>query len=112
MTEHANPWYAARLLFASDVPGENALYEERIIVLRCERGEDAARKKARKLAKVETHSYQNIDGETVSWTFTEVLDVVQLDIQSVGDGTEVYHHFLTAEEVDQVRDSLKTGSLA
>jgi hypothetical protein len=92
-------------------PEPDPLFEDRLVVLYAEGGEDAAMKKAKKIGKSEAHSFKNIDGETVSWVFREVLDLIQLDTHSIEDGTEVYHHFLTAAEVDQVRQSLKAGSL-
>jgi hypothetical protein len=104
-------WFAARLLFVSQIEGEETLFEETMVLLRAQT-EAAAIKRAIKLGEAETHSYQNGDNETVSWVFSQVLDLIQLDTPSIEDGTEVYHHFLTAAEVDQVRESLKAGSLA
>jgi len=104
-------WFATRLLFMSQIGDEEALFEETVVLLRAQ-SESAAQKKALKLGEAEAHSYQNVDGETVHWVFKEVLDLIQLDTASIEDGTEVYHHFLTAAEVDQVRESLKAGSLA
>ncbi len=104
-------WFAARLLFVSQIEGEETLYEESVVLLRAQT-EAAALKKASKLGEAEAHSYQNGDEETVNWVFNDVLDLIQLDALTIEDGTEVYHHFLTAIEVEQVRESLKAGSLA
>ena len=106
------PWFAARLLFEARVEDEGpALLEERIVVLHAVQGATAAERKAKKLGKAASDSYQNGAGDTVGWQFREVLEVVQLNDAIIEDGTEVYHHYLTAEEAEIVRQSLKSGSL-
>ena len=104
-------WFAARLLHMSQIEGEETLFEESVVLLRSQ-NEAEAMKKAVKLGDSQAHSYENVEGESVNWVFKEVLDLIQLDTVSIEDGTEVYHHSLTAAEVDQVRESLKAGSLA
>jgi hypothetical protein len=107
-------WFAARLLFEASQSVENShstLFEERVVLVRSEAGVDEATRKARKLGLSSSEEYQNQDGETVTWTFKEILDLVQLDEAEIEDGSEVYHHFLKPAEVDQVRESLRPGSL-
>jgi hypothetical protein len=104
-------WFAARLLFESKLSAESGdLFEERLVLVRSGSAEDA-RKKAVKIGASSGEEYQNIDGETVSWTFTEILDLVELIDATIGDGSEVYHHFLNANEVEAIRHSLNSGSL-
>ena len=104
------PWFAARLLYEACIEDEGpSLFEERIVVLRSNNGVEAAEKKAQKLGKAASDEYQNGAGESVAWRFKEVLEVVQLNQSSIEDGTEVYHHYLNADEVENMRQSLKSG---
>jgi hypothetical protein len=107
------PWFAARILFEARVEGEesSSLYEDRIVLVRADSGIDAAWKKAVKLGQSAADQYENEAGEKVAWVFKEVLDVVQLNEMDVGEGSEVYHHYLSSEEVERVRASLRPGSL-
>ena len=106
-------WFAARLLFESRVDDAHtdSLYEERIILVRAGSGTNVARKKAEKVGAASSHRYENQTGADVAWLFKEVLDLVQLNDANIGEGTEVYHQYLSAEEVEHVRQSLKSGSL-
>ena len=106
-------WFAARLLFESTSAADQTplLYEERIIVLQGAATAKDAEKKARKLGSSSEVEYESVSGESVSWKFKEVLDLVELDEAEIRDGSEVYHQFLTADEVTRVRESLKAGSL-
>ena len=103
-------WFAASLLFErtfNNGPVAPALYEETIILVRAQ-GDDetTALKKAMKLGKAASHSYKNADGETVNWTFKEVLRVTQLFDTEIAEGSEVYSRFLNAMEVEGLRASL------
>lgn len=111
MTDTA-AWFAARLLFEqSFANGTEAagLFEERVVLLKSATGVAEAEKKATKLGKAASHSYKNVDGETVAWTFKEVLDLVQLNDAEIGEGSEVYSHFLRREDVKNVRASLSAA---
>jgi hypothetical protein len=103
-------WFAASLLFERTFEGGSKappLFEESIVLVRApEDHESAALKKAVKVGMAASHSYRNIDGETVSWTFKEVLRVVQVFDSEIAEGSEVYSRFLSAEEVDHLRTSL------
>ncbi len=104
-------WFAARLLFESKLPADSeALFEERLVLIKSDSLDDA-QKKAVKIGASSGEEYKNIEGDTVAWTFKEVLDLVELTDIAIGDGSEVYHHFLKAEEVEAIRNSLKSGSL-
>jgi hypothetical protein len=108
------PWFSARLLFEACVEGEQStpsLFEERFVLVHAVSGIEAASRKAEKFGKSSADVYVNEFGESVTWRFKEVLDLVQLSDVSIGEGSEVYHQYLTAEEVDRVRQSLKSGSL-
>jgi hypothetical protein len=108
------PWFAARLLFEAcmtDSSADKSLFEERIVLVHAPAGMESARSKAHELGEAAGDTYENEDGEKVSWSFKEVLDLVQIDESSIGEGSEVYHHYLNALDVDRVRQSLKSGSL-
>jgi hypothetical protein len=102
-------WFAARLLFERSFEGDPdapALFEETVVLLKSAAGLTAAARKAEKLGRAGGHSYKNPDGEIVSWAFCEVLDVIQLAEEELGEGTEVYSHFLSAEGVRELRAAL------
>ena len=111
MTEKFN-WFAARLLFESRIDDSILpLFEERVVLIKSDLGKEDAEKKARKLGQASDLEYQNAEHEVVAWRFKEILDIVQLNETRIGEGSEVYHHYLKADEVEQVRESLKPGSL-
>jgi hypothetical protein len=107
-------WFAARLLFErsfdSGTPA-TALYEESVVLLKSATGMAGAEKKATKLGKDASHSYKNVDGETVTWTFREVLDIYQLNDSEIREGSEVYSRFLSAADMQSVRASLSASRL-
>lgn len=107
------PWFAARLLFEAWVEGDEnpSLFEERIVLVHAEAGVEIAARKAEKLGKAAIEEYANEDGETVSWRFKELLDLVQVNEANIGEGTEVYHQYLNADELEQVRRALKPAAL-
>jgi hypothetical protein len=104
-------WFGARLLFESPVAGGDSLFEERVLLIKSDGGMPGAEKKAVALGRASDEKYKNPDGEMVKWTFRELLDLVQLNDAEIGEGAEVYYHFLKPEEVEGIRESLKPGSL-
>jgi hypothetical protein len=105
-------WYAVRFLLESLHPGEAEaprFFEERILVVRAD-DEDEAREKAVAHARSQEDEYENALGNTVKVVFREVLDVQDILGDDITDLTEVYYHFLNADEVDQIRKSLEPGS--
>ena len=111
MTEKLS-WYSARLLFESRIDASTQpLFEERVVLIRSDLGVEDAEKKARKLGQASELEYQSAEHEIVAWRFKELLDIVQLNEARIGEGSEVYHHYLKADEVEQIRESLKPGSL-
>ena len=107
-------WFAARLLFESTYSGgrpEETLFEEKVVLIKSDHGIEDAEKRARKIGLSSTESYQNMQGQTVTWAFREVLDLVQLNEADIGEGSEVYYHFLKPDEVTLLRESLKPSSI-
>ena len=105
-------WYGVRFLLESLHP-EDAngpqFFEERIVVVRAV-DEDEAREKAVAHARSEEHAYEDALGKPVKVAFREILDVQDILAEDIKDLTEVYYHFLNADEVDQLRRSLEPGS--
>ena len=50
----------------------------------------AIRKRANQLGKKASHRYKNSYGETVRWTFRELLEIQEIVGGELQDGTEVY----------------------
>lgn len=85
-------WYAAKLLFKSEIDGscdEEHLWEESIRILTAE-SEDEARASALKVGKTAEHSYLNEKQETVYWRFCEVQEIQDLCVNELTQGTEVF----------------------
>ncbi len=88
MSEH---WYVAVLVVSSKIDGKRATptIDFQIRTLRASDGE-AALTKANELGAKEAHSYQNPEGETVSWHFDGLHDLQEISGDRIDDGTEVY----------------------
>jgi Domain of unknown function (DUF4288) len=102
-------WFAVRLLFESQHPEEpdvESLFEDRIVLVRAE-SEEKARLKAEEYGRSEDSEYKNMYEKTVVVTFTEVLDLKDVDADKIVDLTEIYHHFLTPDELQHVRRALQ-----
>jgi hypothetical protein len=102
-------WFAARLLFERSFDGgppAPALYEETVVLLKSTPDIAEAEMKAAKLGKKASHDYKNPDGETVAWTFKEVLEVIRLNDAEINEGSEVYFRFLNAKALKHLRASL------
>jgi hypothetical protein len=105
-------WFAASLLFERTFdsgPEAPPLYEESVVLVRAREDDEAdARKKATMLGKAASHAYRNVEGESVAWTFKEILRVVQLIDADIEEGSEVYSRFLTAQDLEGLRSSFAT----
>ena len=86
--------FAAVLVYesASSRKGHQPLFEETVTLLTAESAELAA-EKARAHAEARETSYRNEDGDTITWSFRHLVDLVEVD-GPLGDGAEVYtRHF-------------------
>ena len=111
MTNEAG-WYSVRFLLESVFPEEpdsSQFFEERIVIVRAA-DEDEAREKAVAHARSEEDEYENALGARVTVVFREVLDVKEILSDELADLTEIYYHYLNADEVNQIRKSLAPGS--
>ena len=105
MTEEAATWFAARLLFESVHPADTVddpLFEEQIVLLRAVDEPEAERKALAAGANAELE-YKNEYGNSVVWTFRELLDLVTVFDADIKDGSEVYYCFLSGDEVHRLR---------
>ena len=75
------------------------MIEESLRVVRAS-SEDEARAKAREVGVENAASYENETGERVEWSFVEVLEIQDLDEESLVDGVEVYSRLRLPERMD------------
>jgi hypothetical protein len=96
-------WYAAVLLLQSRVGidlDDEPLVDHQVRLLRA-RDADTAYEQALVLGKSEEVSYQNDDGETVTWTFIGLGDLEELD-EPPGPGTEVFSWYTRGPGLSEV----------
>lgn len=84
-------WYVAVLVVSSKINGKRSTptVDFQIRVFKSS-DDEAAFIKANELGAKEEHSYENSDGETVSWHFDGLHDLQELSVNNIEDGTEVY----------------------
>ena len=106
-------WFSARLLFEAKHPDEEGLdkvFEDRIVLLAADDEADAE-SKANSVGAKSRLEYRNEYGNRVIWEFIEVLDLVTLDTDDIGHGSELYSQFLDEQDLTAVRRSLEPGKL-
>jgi hypothetical protein len=91
-------WYSARLLIERTVDTPELpkpLFEESVIIFKMAENETAGaiKKRVNQLGRKSSHRYKNQYGETVRWTFREVLEVQEIAGEELVDGTEVYYRW-------------------
>ncbi|WP_017655828.1 DUF4288 domain-containing protein [Fortiea contorta] len=81
---------------SSDAPNYQHLYQESFVLIKATSLE-LAKKKAANYAKKEEVSYKNEDGETITWSLKQVVDVNSVlydDFDTFSDGIDLYtRHF-------------------
>ncbi|MDX2208224.1 MAG: DUF4288 domain-containing protein [Gemmatimonadales bacterium] len=101
MEDQDEDWYAARVLFVSRIDGsvpDDALYEERLVLVRA-RSLDDAQVKARRYGIREGHEYRNERGNAVTWQLHSVNEVAKVREPQDADGWDVWSRFLREGEV-------------
>ncbi len=100
--------FAAKLLFQFRVdvngdPGKRRLCEERIINFSA-RSSRQALQKAKRRGKKGEHSYKNSDGNTVSFEFVGILDLMSLGIEAEADEVwyDIRERLLPKERRDKI----------
>lgn len=83
-------YYSALTVTKSSI-GEKkeVLFEEKIWLIEAE-NPDEARVKAKKIFDDDRHSYENANGENVSWEPYKLVDIFEIVEQTLATGTEVY----------------------
>jgi hypothetical protein len=91
-------WYSARLLIEMTVDRPRPpkpLFEESVIVFKV--ADDASvaivKRRANQLARKANHHYKNTYGETVRWTFRELLEIQEIMTIELKDGDEVFYRW-------------------
>jgi Domain of unknown function (DUF4288) len=91
-------WYSARLLIERTVEGGKPvkpLFEESVVVFKA--ADDATRgtvkRRANQLGRKANHHFKNAYGETVRWTFRELLEIQEIMTTDLQDGDEVYYRW-------------------
>ena len=110
--ESQTRWYSGRLLYESlhgeeDEPPEEALFEEIVVVFRCEEEDDIV-SKLTALAKTHEQEYVAAAGNTVRWVFREILEIQDISAYAIEDGTEVYFrwwHDPSAHDFEIIRNT-------
>jgi hypothetical protein len=90
-----------------DAPDHEPMYEESILLVEASSREEAA-VKAEVFANREETSYLNADGETVTWSFQEIIHVWEIfgDDRKLQDGDEIYSRlFRDYEAHKRMRES-------
>src|SRR2546423_15707203 len=94
-------WFAVDLLFKSThvgKPKEEALWEERVVLIKAESEADA-RHQGELLGQAEEHEYVSATGDHVRWTFEQIERVYSIEAETLENQTEVFSRFLRTNEV-------------
>lgn len=112
--------YAVKLLFESVHSGEpnptkmdedyekdcDTLFEESIILVKASSLEEA-HALSEQIAIQSEHTYDNMYGEQVTWTFRKLLHVFELDETPFETGKELYARFLHVKKNETVNTVVK-----
>ena len=92
-------WYLALLVVRSSVAGEpcEPLSDVQFRLIRAADSE-AAYERAFLLGDAASHEYDNADGETVTWTFSGLRDLREIEDLELVDGTEIYSQIDRSDE--------------
>jgi len=88
---------------SSDVRAVPPDYSGSLLLVRA-MSEAEAETEARRFALTEEDDYENSDGERVTWTFVDVLDV-RLVSTRLRDGSEVYSWLMNEDVFSRVRSA-------
>lgn len=95
-------WFVATIILKCEIAGESSLPGEwtcsqQIFVLRAENRE-LAYEKAFHIGESQETSYQNADGQLVSWIFVGLENLEELPKKVICDGTEVWGRVFHTED--------------
>ncbi|PIE18115.1 MAG: hypothetical protein CSA66_05090 [Proteobacteria bacterium] len=95
-------YYVAVVVYesASESPDYTPLYEECISLIKAS-SEDEARSKAEALGRTRSAKYKNVEGQEISWSLRNIVDINPMLEDSLGEVTEIYaRHF---KDIDAYR---------
>ena len=97
-------WYAGRLLWESIIAGKRVRdrgvypFEETVVLFKSNSISEA-KKRAHHYGLESEHSYKNTYGETVSWRFRAVLDVMEIIDAKPTNKAQIYTQFLRKSDL-------------
>ena len=95
-------WYGVQIVYEAAVggtPDRDPMREESIHIVLAD-SEDQARKRAEEIGRDNQHSYENADGERVTWRFVCVAQVQDLCEDRLTDGMEVFSRMGRRSELE------------
>ncbi len=100
-----NLWFVATVIFKSEIEGEPSpdewMCSQDINVIRAPNRE-IAYEKAINIGKSHEHSYQNMYGDKVVWTFVGLENLEELSNKVIRDGTEVWGRIFHSNNPDDL----------
>jgi len=104
--------YIAVLLYESSsaAPGYRPLYDESFVLIKASSPEEA-KEKASTYAKREQTSYRNEQGEEISWSLKQVIDVTAVLDESLEDGSDLYSRHFRNYEAYRLFEPLLAGDV-
>ncbi len=97
-------WFAVEIFLRSlhpDSPGEDWLWEDRIVLFSAE-NEASARAKAEEYGRKSEVEYVAAVGGRCKWQFVRVGECQELEGASLVEGLEVFSKFLKTDEVESI----------
>jgi hypothetical protein len=98
-------WFAASVFYQYDeeLPaGENALWEEVIILVEAN-SQDEAKSLAARHAKMAEVGYEVVNGKRLQRKFDTVVDVFEIPDKELVSGVELYSRFLKESEASSLK---------
>ena len=88
-----SPFYIAVIVYesSSDAPNDQPLYEETFMLIHASSQENAEQQAAQLVNK--PHSYQNQYGQTITWSFKQIVVVQPALNDEFTNGTELFSRF-------------------
>ena len=95
-------WFCASVLLRSEVKTDrigkdNVEFEERLFLLQADEISEA-HEKALEIGRNLDHSYENVGGQSVNWTFRRLIRVCEVSDDELKAGSEVFFRRLGRRE--------------
>jgi len=98
-------WFSAVLTFEAEINGtseDDGLCEASIRLVEAS-DIDVAQEKARELGWELEHDYINENGEQVTWRFRSVVEVQEVEEETIVDGVEVFSRLYRTHQPEDAR---------